>query len=154
MDLDKTGMMLRYPQGAQEDISRYLAESELAEGAYRCTVPGFLDCYHMLKRVVDRSGPVCFSLYLCTILDAGGHPASSREYCDKMEERLRVTLRRLLRRGDVYTKYSECQYLLLCVGAKKENVLQIGDRIAVDFRKQCGGRGDISFRLLDSGGGW
>lgn len=154
MGLQKTGMKMRYPEGTEEDIRRCLAEPELEEGAYRCTIPGFSDCYRMLKRVITRKGLVYFCLFLCTILDAGGRPASDREYCKKMGERLCTTFQRCLRRGDVYTKYSENQYLLLCVGAEKENIVQIGTRIAVDLRKQCGGRGEVSCRLLDDGSRW
>lgn len=59
------------------------------------------------------------------------------------------TFRTYLRRGDVYTKYSENQYLLLCVGAERENVSEIETRIDMGFRKRCGGRGGISCQLLE-----
>ena len=59
-----------------------------------------------------------------------------------------------LRRGDIYAKYSENQYLLLCIGAGKKNVSDIGMRIDRDFRKLCGGRGGINYCLLDDGSMW
>lgn len=151
-DLQKTAMKIRYPEGSEADIRKCLAEPEPAEGAYRCTIPGFLDCYRMLKRASARRETVCFSLFLCTVLGADGQPARDGKCCKKMEERLRETFRWCLRRGDVYAKYSENQYLLLCAGAEEGNLLQIGTRVAVDLRKRCGGRGDVRCRLLDSGG--
>lgn len=154
LNLQKTGMKVRYPEGTEEDIIRCLAEPELAEGAYHCTLPGFSDCYRMLKRVTTRKGPLYFCLFLCTILGSGGRPSNDRKYCEKMGERLCATFQRCLRRGDVYAKYSENQYLLLCIGAEKEDMLEIGTRVAVDLRRQCGGRGDISCRLLDDGSRW
>jgi hypothetical protein len=59
-----------------------------------------------------------------------------------------------MRRGDVYTKYSENQYLLLCIGAEKDNITDIGTRIDIDFRKRCGGRSGIRCQLLDDGNIW
>lgn len=150
----KLGVQIRHPEGAAEDIRRCLMEPEPEEGAYNCTLLGFSDCFRMLKRVIAREGPVCFCLFLCTILDAGGCPAGDREYCEKQGEKLCASFKKYLRRGDIYARYSESQYLLLCIGAEKEDVLEIGMRIDVDFRRRCGGRGGISCRLLDDGSMW
>lgn len=146
------GRVLR-PEGTEDDIGRYLMENMPGAGAYACTLPGFSDCFRMLKRVVKR-GKVHFSLLLCTILDAGGHPAAGREYCERQGEKLCAAFRAHLRRGDIYTRYSENQYLLLCIGVGRENSYEIGARIDMSFRKQCGGRGGVSCRLLDDGDIW
>ena len=79
---------------------------------------------------------------------------SDREYSEKQEKKLCASFRKHLRKGDVYTKYSDSQYLLLCIGAKRENVADIGARIDTDYRKRCGGRGGVSLRLLDDGNMW
>ena len=150
----KMGSWIQHPGGTAADIARCLAESEPEKGAYCCTLPGFTDCFRMVKRVAAREETVYFSLFLCTILDAGGRPANDREYCKRRGEVLRACFGEHLRRGDVYAKYSDGQYLLLCIGAEKENIQEIGTRIDVDFRKRCGGRGGISCRLLDDGTGW
>lgn len=149
----KIGRRIRRPEGSEENISKYLVETVQEPGAYACTLPGFSDCYHMLKRVIKR-GAVHFSLLLCTILDGNGHPAEKREYCEKQGEKLCMAFQTHLRLGDIYTKYSENQYLLLCVGVEKEHIAEIGARIDLDFRKRCGGRGGVSCRLLDDGGRW
>lgn len=147
------GARMRQPEGTEEEIGRCLMEISPEPGAYACTLPGFSDCFRMLKRVLVRGGD-CFSLILCTILDAGGHPASDREYCKKYGKKLCASFQSHLRRGDIYTRYSESQYLLLCIGAEWENVAEIGARIDMDFRRRCGGRGGISCRLLDDGSMW
>lgn len=154
LKLREMGARLRYPGGTERDISRCLMEPDPEEGAYNCTLMGFADCFRMLKRVIAREGPVCFSLFMCVILDANGYPSNDREYCRKQGERLQASFKKHLRRGDIYTKYSDGQYLLLCIGAEKEDVLEIGVRIDMDFRKRCGGRGGISCRLLDDGRMW
>ncbi|MCI8585488.1 MAG: hypothetical protein HFI92_06245 [Lachnospiraceae bacterium] len=149
----KIGARIRQPEGTEEDIGKCLMEPAPGQGAYACTLPGFSDCFRMLKRVMVRGGRG-FSLILCTILDASGHPVSDREYSEKQEKKLCASFRKHLRKGDVYTKYSDSQYLLLCIGAKRENVADIGARIDTDYRKRCGGRGGVSLRLLDDGNMW
>ena len=146
------GARIQRPEGTAEDIGRYLMERELQEGAYSCTLPSFSDYFRVLKRVTAREGPICFSLLLCSILDSGGCSAGSPEYCRKQEKKLQAVFQEHLRRGDVYTKYSEGQYLLLCVDADKKDSLAIGARIDADFRKRCGGRSGIRYWLLDHGG--
>jgi len=150
----ETGARIRRPEGAGEDIGKYLAESMPQEGAYACMLPGFSDCLHMLKRIFARGEVSGFSLLLCTILDAKGRPAKEREYCEKQSEKLLESFRNCLRRGDVYTKYSDGQYLVLCAGADRENVPEIGARIDMDFRKRNGGRSGISCGFLDDGTVW
>lgn len=145
------GSRMRRPEGTAEEIGRSLMEPGAEEGAYCCTLPGFSDCFRMLKRVTARRGPVYFSLLLCTILDAAGRPQQERRTCEKQGAKLCQSFKKYLRRGDIYTKYSENQYLLLCTGAGSENVSEIGARLDMDFRKRCGGRGGISWRLLDEG---
>lgn len=144
----ETGARIRRPEGAGEDIGKYLAESDIQEGAYACMLPAFSDCLHMLKRMICRGEVNGFSLLLFTILDAKGHPAGDREYCERQGEKLLASFRNCLRRGDVYAKYSDGQYLVLCAGARRENIAGIGVRIDTDFRKRSGGRGGISCGFL------
>ena len=99
-------------------------------------------------------GTAGFGLFLCTILDANGHLAKDPEYCKRQSKKLRETFRSCLRKGDIYARYSDGQYLLLCMGAGRENITEIGTRIDMDFRKRCGGRGGISCGVLDDGNGW
>lgn len=149
----EAGEKIRQPEGTEEDIRKYLMETVLGQGAYGCTFQGFLDCFRMLKRVMER-GTVRFCLLLCTILDSGGRPLNSQKDCDKQGKKLCAVFQTHLRLGDIYTKYCEGQYLLLCVGMGKENVPEIGARIDMGFRKRCGGRGGISCRILDDGDMW
>lgn len=145
------GEWIRHPEETAEEIGRCLREQGAWEGAYGCALPGFSDCFRVLKRVTAREGPVRFSLLLCTILGPGGH-AAGPGYWEKQGARLREIFRERLRKGDLYTKYSERQYLLLCVGVGREDALAIGARIDTDFRKRSGGRGGVRCRLLDEGG--
>lgn len=144
----QVGDRIMQPEGMGEDISKCLMEYVPGEGAYACTLPGFLDCFSMLKRTSGRE-KIHFCLLLCTILDANGCPANGGKH--NQEEKLCASFGAYLRKGDIYAKYSENQYLLMCVGVKREDIYEIGARIDRDFRKRCGGRGGINYTLLDDG---
>lgn len=149
--LSKVEERMRWLEGTEENIRRWLMETVSGQGAYSSTLQGFSDCFRMLKRVMKRE-TFYFCLFLCTILDNNGQPLDNREYCEKQGKKLCAVFRTHLRKGDIYTKLREGQYLLLCVGMERANISEIGERIDMDFRKRCGGRGGISCRLLDDGG--
>lgn len=148
----EVGGRIVQPEGSEEDISRCLMEVTPGEGAYACTLLGFFDCFRMLRRIFARGGAERFILCLCTILDPSGRPAKDRKYCERQSEKLLASFRNCLRRGDIYARYSDSQYLLLCVGAGRENAFELGVRLDVDFRKRSGGRGGINCAFLDDGG--
>lgn len=148
--MDKLGGRIYRSEGVEEEIRKYLMEVVETSGAYICTLQSFLDCFRMIKRAMKREA-VHFCLLLCTILGSNGQPVNNYKYCEKQEKKLREVFRTHLRLGDIYTKYCEGQYLLLCVGLEKENISEIGGRIDMDFRKRCGGRGGVSCRLMESG---
>lgn len=149
--LHEVEVRMHQPEKAEEEIGQYLMETVSQEGAYSCTLQGFSDCFRMLKRSIKR-GAVCFCLLVCTILDSNGRPVNKHESCEKQGEKLCAVFQSCLRLGDIYTKYCEGQYLLLCVGIEKESISQISARIDMEFRRRCGGRGGVSCRLLDDGG--
>lgn len=151
--LRKAGDKIRQPEGTEEDIEKCLMETIPRQGAYGCTLQSFLDCFRMLKRVIKR-GTVRFCLLLCTILDSNGRPMKDRKACDKQGKKLCAVFQSHLRLGDIYTKYCDGQYLLLCVDMGKNNISEVGARIDMDFRKRCGGRGGVSCRILDDGDMW
>lgn len=151
--LRKVGERIGKVEGSKEDVVRYLMETAAPEGAYACTLMGFLDCFHMLKRTIARE-KISFMLCLCTILDASGHPAKGKPHCERRSEKLKESFRTCLRKGDIYAKYDDGQYLLLCIGAEKESIYELGVRIDLDFRRRCGGRSGVRCTLLDDGDVW
>lgn len=151
--LRKIGERINRADGSETDIRKCLMEETSAEGAYACTFMGFLDCFRMLKRTIAGGG-VKYSLCLCIILDAGGKPAKGRQYCERQSGKLYESFRTCLKRGDIYTKYSDSQYLLLCIGADKKSIHELGERLDLDFRRRCGGRGGVRCTFLDDGDVW
>lgn len=50
------GARIQQPEGTEKDIGKCLMEPGTPEGAYACTLLGFLDCFRMLKRALARGG--------------------------------------------------------------------------------------------------
>lgn len=149
----KIGERILRQEESDAEIGRFLMEEIQAEGAYACTLPSFCDCFRMLKRTLAR-GELCFILCLCTVLDSNGHPAKGRQNGERQDKKLHASFQTCLRRGDIYAKYSDSQYLLLCIGAERESVRELGTRIDMEFRRRCGGRGGIQCAFLDDGSVW
>ena len=65
---------IQYNASVITDIKQGLQENEEKNGAYFCSYPGFVDCYHIVCRMAERSGQPAF-LMLCTLVDGGRHAA-------------------------------------------------------------------------------
>lgn len=81
---------IHYNASVITDIKQGLQENEEKNGAYFCSYPGFVDCYHIVCRMAERSGQPAF-LMLCTLVDGEGMPltedARLDRYMDKPEKR-------------------------------------------------------------------
>ena len=73
----RIGDRMRRPEGSEEEISKCLMESAPSEGAYAGTLPGFLDCFRMLKRSLVRGG------YFGLWSDSVHHPGRKRILCER-----------------------------------------------------------------------
>lgn len=115
-------------------IQEVLQEESCTKGAFYCEYSVFKDIYQLESRAIIRTGD---SIYLCllTLTDLNGQllkPAILTKAMDEMNE----TIRSSLRRGDVYTRYSISQYMILLPTATYENGEIVLRRIAQTFRKQ------------------
>ncbi len=98
-------------------------------GAYYCSYPSFVDVYRFVCRQVERSGQSVF-LMMCSLRNVGGHSHWDKDAGEQLQEAIAVTLRR----GDIYTRYSNTQYLILLFGARNENCDTIYKRISHNFQ--------------------
>ena len=116
-------------------IKRHLQESH-SNGAFYCEYALFKEIYRLITRMTERNGQ---SVYLCLVslsdknegkkmMGAGGRDEAMGE--------LRTTIQHSLRRGDVFTRYSVSQYLLLLSAINYENTEMVLNRIAAKFRKE------------------
>lgn len=111
-------------------VREQLKEDGPWEGAYYCPYPSFIDTYRFVCRSLERSGQSLF-LMLCTLRhgDAGGGRHKEAEV------HLLQAVERTLRRGDVYTKYSSNQCLILLSKICREECSIVFDRISKNFRR-------------------
>ncbi len=116
-------------------------------GAYYCAFSSFVDVYHVLRRNLARRGSSIFMM-LCTLVDYEGKPISNQEKLTVRAEALQKALCDGLRQGDVYTKYSASQYLVLLIGTKKEDCSIIYQRIARKLKENAGSRAEFRYRIV------
>ena len=125
-----------------ENIKEWLCEKERIPGAYCCSYPGFIDCYRMEARAAERKKRHGM-LMICTIRDRQGAVITEaeklQEYMDKLDQCVCVTLRR----GDIYTRYSRDQILILVNDLKPEKAVSVENRIIGAFRKEAQGKAEI-----------
>ena len=130
-------------EGAQVPLNQIrdeIAEETKKDGAYYCPLMSFIDSYHFILRVIERSGQSVF-LVLCDLVDTKGKVLQPGEALTNAISSLTEAIRQSLRRGDLYTRYSAAQYLVLLVGTNIENCTPISNRIAANFKKLLKGRG-------------
>lgn len=125
-----------------ENIKEWLCEKERIPGAYCCSYPGFIDCYRMEARAAERKKRHGM-LMICTIRDRQGAVITEaeklQEYMDKLDQCVCVTLRR----GDIYTRYSRDQILILVNDLKPEKAVSVENRIIGAFRKEAQGKAEV-----------
>lgn len=129
---EKMSSNINYKPQDIKDIKNRLKEVEEESGAFYCTFPSFRDSYRLVTRIIERNGQSVY-LMLLSLTNGKGQPMENEEKLELMSQELHKAIKRALRRGDSFTKYSPSQYVLLLVGTNKENCGLIYDRIAKNF---------------------
>ncbi|MBQ6833738.1 MAG: hypothetical protein IJO55_04900 [Lachnospiraceae bacterium] len=131
--LDKIQSMsinIRNKEQELREIKNVLDEGVPERGAYYCTYPSFVDSYRFISRTVERSGQSIFFM-VCSVryLDPAGRKSP------KAGDMLLRAIESSLRRGDIFSRYSNNQYLILLSGTQNENCEMIFERIRKEFKK-------------------
>lgn len=113
-------------------------------GAYFTTLPGFIDTYRVLERNMERLGYSVF-LLLCNLVDYEGKPFVNREKLDARSQTLRQCISSSLRRGDIFTRYSASQYLILLVGSDREGCDVVANRISKKLYSMEGTKAGVRY---------
>lgn len=114
---------LHYLSSALAGIRKGLNEEERLWGAYCCSYPSFVDVYRIVVRMQERTG-IGSLLMVCTLNIAG-----SGENTETWMERFRQFMAGSIRNGDVYTRYSPNQFLVLLMQAEEKDVENIEERL-------------------------
>ena len=111
-----------------------LNESEHETGAFYCEFEVFKEVYQLEVRNSARTGQSIF-VGLITITDQDGNQPPQNLLNNAMGKLL-LTVNESLRRGDVYTRYSVSQYLIMLHTLTVENAEMVVERIIRRFRRE------------------
>jgi DNA-binding SARP family transcriptional activator len=112
-------------------IKEDLKESE-AKGAFFCEYEIFKDIYRLEARSAVRTGQTVY-LGLLTITDAQGSQPELK-LLNRYVDRLQESIVQSVRRGDVYTRFSVSQFLVMLPTTSFENGKRVMERICHNFR--------------------
>ena len=121
-------------QGINMDLSLIqdsFMESTMQDGAYFCELVVFRDIYQIEQRCIERTGDSIF-LCLLTLSDLNGNPLE-RQFLNRGMAAMADAIGTSLRRGDVYSRYSVSQYVILLPTTTYENCEEIIKRIIQTF---------------------
>lgn len=116
-------------------IRREIRERGTVMGAYCQDYESFKRIYRFVERGLRRSGRTAFVL-LMTLTDGEGNFTPLEVRCTQMQ-RLHEAIQASLRSGDVFAQYSSGQFLLMVLGATRENANVIGERVRRAFLRTC-----------------
>ncbi len=114
-------------------IREGLSESVRNAGAFYCEYELFKDVYRIQARNLGRNGQTVH-LALISVLDGYGKKLTLAKRNAAME-RLRDVIAKSLRQGDVFTRYSVSQYIIMLPLASFENAEMIMNRVARNFKR-------------------
>ncbi len=115
-------------------IKRHLQEQEAQPGAFYCEYEFFKNIYRLQARALARSGQAIY-VGLITLTNASGGKLQPKILSNAMTK-LNDCIRLSLRQGDVYSKYSISQYIIMLPSANYENGRLVMARVAGRFRRE------------------
>lgn len=121
----------RAPEMDLNLIQENLKEENAQKKAYYCNTVIFKNLYQIESRSIARSG---LSVYLCLITLTSKDPSNKQSLPNAMAKMHNV-ISSSLRCGDVFTRYSVNQYLIMLPTANYENCIKIGERILKSYDK-------------------
>lgn len=112
-----------------------LQEEDDNPGAFYCEYSLFKEIYHLEVRAASRNGQ---SVYLCLLSVTNGENAllSSKKHQNAAVSQLHNAIQFSLRRGDVFTRYSVSQFLIMLPAINYENGEMVMKRIIRNFKKE------------------
>ena len=131
MDTKEPGLMQRSIEIDMEQIRKELSEQELLPGAYCQEYEIFKVIYRFVARRLKRTNESAY-IILLTLTDRKGELPCLESRNGQMEI-LRELIQYSIRCGDVYTKYSSCQFLVMAADVEKQQADLIAERINTSF---------------------
>ncbi|MDL2224916.1 hypothetical protein LJC20_01740 [Eubacteriales bacterium OttesenSCG-928-M02] len=121
------------------EIREDMSEEEYVDGAYYCNYYDFTSTYRFIVRHMERSGQSAF-LMLCSMVPNDVATLANHKRVAELVSAFRQAAEDSLRRGDVYTRYSTSQFLLLLMDINQENCHLVAKRLRANFYNNYRGR--------------
>ncbi len=122
------------PEMNLEIIKEKLAE-EPSVGSFYCEFEFFKTIYRLEARSAARTGQSVY-VGLLTVMNAAGDDLPNQKTLNRVMDALHDTIRRTLRKGDIFTRYSLNQYLIMLPTTTYETSHMVMERIKKAYRRE------------------
>jgi len=122
------------PELNLEIIKEKLVEEPTA-GSFYCEFEFFKTIYRLEARSSARTGQSVY-IGLMTVMNAAGDDLPNQKTMNRVMDALHDTIRRTLRRGDIFTRYSLNQYLIMLPTTTYETSNMVMERIRKAYRRE------------------
>jgi len=122
------------PEMNLEIIKEKLVE-EPSEGSYYCEFEFFKTIYRLEARSAGRTGQSVY-IGLLTLMNAAGNDLPNQKTMNRVMDSLYDTIRRTLRKGDIFTRYSLNQYLIMLPTTTFETSNMVMERLKKAYRRE------------------
>ncbi|MCI8609650.1 MAG: hypothetical protein HFE73_08405 [Firmicutes bacterium] len=133
--------LVREDEPREQDLNvirtQMLEETETA-GAYFCEYSVFRSMYRFIARSTVRSGQIIQLAMLILYDQDNNHLPAKR--CNEAMEAMRESIQNVLRTGDVFTRFSRDQYLIMLPSASHENAAMALGRVIEAFHRTFAGK--------------
>jgi DNA-binding SARP family transcriptional activator len=116
-----------------EEVMEHLQEAEPVAGALQCDYDYFKVLCHVESRAMERNGNVTH-IVLLSLAAEDDKPLTKRSQ-NRIMEQLGEQIRTNLRRGDIFSRCSVSQYILMLPKANYENSCMVCRRVIAAFYK-------------------
>lgn len=122
------------PEMNLEIIKDKLSE-EPTKGSFYCEFEFFKTIYRLEARSAARTGQSVY-IGLMTVMNAAGDDLPNQKTMNRVMDALHDTIRRALRKGDIFTRYSLNQYLIMLPTTTYETSNMVMERIKKAYRRE------------------
>lgn len=122
------------PEMNLEIIKGKLTE-EPTKGCFYCEFEFFKTIYRLEARSASRTGQSVY-IGLMTVMNAEGDDLPNQKTMNRVMDALHETIRRVLRKGDIFTRYSLNQYLIMLPTTTYETSNMVMERIKKAYRRE------------------
>lgn len=134
--LDKLGAQVKNRTDLISTVKNNLDTlKEEESGAFFCSYPSFLETYRYIKRVITRNDRSAW-LMLCTLTDGKGYALDAGNRQEELSSELAESIKKSCRSMDMYTKYSDNQFLILLLDIEKDDCTIVQNRINRNMCKE------------------